>query len=419
MFRSRSVLAFAAAAFSLAYAAPQLQAQSGFSEPARFLVANNQIHMQGVIFGSGPNATLPRLRRAVNENPGIKTLVIHLVPGADDDDGALSLYRFVRNQRLNTLIASDGLAASGGVDLFCAGVNRTVEPGGTLLVHPWEDDRLGSGRNVPMNHSIHQTYRTYYRSMGIGEGFYERTLFAPLSNIRVALSNGAVAEIPDMYRLTDQELRQFNLVTQANRTQPNPPNPPNPPGMVRRGQLIGTWNFQGDAGEVEMTLNADSTMNFTVGNSFGGGSYSLAGNQLTINITGIGPVMLMLNGAGQNQLRFGDGTVWQRATTRPSPGPGPGPGPSPAPPVASIDGRWREVRQDGRVKIITIQNQRYLEREGRESVSGVVRINDEEISLPDGNGGFETFLFEIVNGNRVNFMNPSTERMTDFHWQRQ
>lgn len=413
MFRRHSILLFATTAFSLTLATPTSYAQpeadqSVFNQPAEFMFAANQIHMQGVIHGNGPNATLPRLRSITNQYPDVKTLVLHIVPGADDDDGAMSLYRFVRNQGMSTLVASDGLVASGGVDLFCAGVTRTVEPGAALLVHPWEDDVLRSGRNVAMNHPIHQSYITYYRMMGIGDEFYRRTLFAPLSTVNVPRSNGSVFEIPNMYRLTEQELQQYNLVTTPARQPGAQPGNAVAPGTILPERLIGTWKFRAPAGEVLLTLNRDSSMSFTVGSNQGGGSFALVGNQLTLNITGLDPVVMTLAGAAQNQIRMDDNTSWQRVNSQPLTGA--------TPQAPAIDGQWREVRKDGRVKFISIQNGKYTENEGADTVTGNIEINGDRISLPGGSGRFETFLFEFEGGNRVIFMDPATEQLTRFHW---
>lgn len=190
--------------------------------PAVFTIINGELHMTGTIFSQ----TVNRFHAAVAANPGVRTMVLHDVPGSDDDDAALRLYQAVRNRGMNTHVPANGIVASGGVDLFCAGVQRTAEPGSLLLVHPWEDNRLGRGDQVPLTNSIHDFYRTYYREMGIGEGFYEHTLFAPRSNVR----QGNMI-ISYMHNVTQADRVRFNVVSGST---PDLPRPVNQPGQGNR-----------------------------------------------------------------------------------------------------------------------------------------------------------------------------------------
>lgn len=48
------------------------------------------------------------------------------VDGSVDDESNLVAYKMVREAGLNTYLPSDGDIASGGVDFFIAGIERTV-----------------------------------------------------------------------------------------------------------------------------------------------------------------------------------------------------------------------------------------------------------------------------------------------------
>jgi hypothetical protein len=174
--------------------------------PAVFTPLGTELHMNGSIFPQ----TVSHFHAATLGKSQLKTLVLHDIPGSVDDDAALRLYRAIRQRGLNTHVPADGVVSSGGVDLFCAGVHRTAESGSLLLVHPWEDDRLGRGDQVPLSNPIHDFYRNYYAEMGIGKGFYELTLFAPpTTGLR------GKTGYSDMYNLTTSDRVRFRIVTTA------------------------------------------------------------------------------------------------------------------------------------------------------------------------------------------------------------
>jgi hypothetical protein len=73
--------------------------------------------------------TLNRLRDVTRANPGAKILVFNNIGGSVDDDANLIFIQAVRNAGFKTIVPSNGLVASGGTDLFLAGVERILEPG--------------------------------------------------------------------------------------------------------------------------------------------------------------------------------------------------------------------------------------------------------------------------------------------------
>ncbi len=98
-------------------------------------------------------------------------------------------------------VASDGVIASGGIDFFCAGVERVVEKGAQVGVRSWADDKVTNAALLPKDSTEHRKYIAYYGEMKMPdpEGFYFFTI------------NAAVAS--DMYYMTMDELDQFGLIS--------------------------------------------------------------------------------------------------------------------------------------------------------------------------------------------------------------
>lgn len=131
------------------------------------------LYMKGVIYSN----TLSDIRRALHENPQVTTLVMEHVPGSIDDDINLLASREIRKRNINTYVPKNGMVASGGTDMFLAGVNRAAHPTAKIGVHSWGG--FGEAATaLPKDHSEHQKYLEYYREMNIPEAFYWYTLKA-------------------------------------------------------------------------------------------------------------------------------------------------------------------------------------------------------------------------------------------------
>ena len=124
------------------------------------------------------------------------------VPGTNNSLATFDTGEFLRLKRLNTHVPGDGAIASGGTDLFIAGVIRTVETGARIGVHSWiAEDANGRaiiGSQLPRNDLQHRIFRDYYDKMGIPADFYWFALDA--------------APPTSVHWMTDGELRQFGLL---------------------------------------------------------------------------------------------------------------------------------------------------------------------------------------------------------------
>ncbi|MFT5759679.1 MAG: pimeloyl-ACP methyl ester carboxylesterase [Alteromonadaceae bacterium] len=152
---------------------------TGADETAKFTFKDNDtssdtVYMNGVI-GSD---TLTVMQELFNTYPQITTMVMQNVPGSMDDEINLLASMEIRNRGINTHIPADGMVASGGSDMFLAGVKRTIETGAKIGVHSWSDGSGKAALYYPRDHQAHVIYLDYYNAIGITTDFYWYTLVA-------------------------------------------------------------------------------------------------------------------------------------------------------------------------------------------------------------------------------------------------
>lgn len=143
------------------------------ADPSRAIVS-------GFINGKSP----ARFRRLMKANPGLSTLVMPFVPGSANDEANLELALELHALGIDTCVPSTGLIASGGVDLFLAGTQRTAPDGAQIGVHSWAAGGGVEGGELPADHPDHDLFLDYYEAIGVDEAFYWFTLkAAPSSGI--------------------------------------------------------------------------------------------------------------------------------------------------------------------------------------------------------------------------------------------
>jgi len=170
-------------------------------EAATFEVEGKTAFMYGVIDSTTPDV----VQALVDQHPEVTRIVMVDVPGSDDDPANLKASRLVREHGLTTVVPSNGVIASGGVDFFTAGKYRVVEPCAKLGVHSWDEDGPDGGiilgNEVPRDHEIHTMFLDFYREMGIPEDFYWFTLEA--------------APPQRIHWMSDEEIVLYGLVTEG------------------------------------------------------------------------------------------------------------------------------------------------------------------------------------------------------------
>lgn len=140
-----------------------------------------------------------------DENPQIHRLVLQRMPGTSDADTNLRIARDIRRRGLSTHVEKRSYIASGAVDLFLSGVQRTMDCGAKIGVHSWSyhshnnigvfsPKNLGSDRRQGVQEK-------FLREMGIDPKFYAFTRDA--------------ADADDIYVLLPKDVERFELLTEA------------------------------------------------------------------------------------------------------------------------------------------------------------------------------------------------------------
>lgn len=163
--------------------------------PMQFEVQGEKLVLHGVVFTD----TLDLLKEQLAQNPQVDTLVLANVPGSADDEYNLLLAKFVRESGLNTHVPAGGLIASGGTDLFLAGVQRSIDNQACIGVHSWADNYGEEGNLLPKDHKFHKPYLEYFKAIGISPDFYWYTLDA--------------ASADDMYWMSKAEMNRFAMTS--------------------------------------------------------------------------------------------------------------------------------------------------------------------------------------------------------------
>ena len=163
-------------------------------EITRFEVIGDEVHMHHEI----NSKTYDQFVAVHRANPGIRTIVQHDVPGSVDDETMIRLAYYVRKNGLNTKLTANSKILSGGVDLFLAGVERTVERGAVVGVHSWSDG-FREAADYPRGSPEHELNRKYVEDMLGSDEFYWFTIYA--------------APADGIHRMTVSEIERFGLVT--------------------------------------------------------------------------------------------------------------------------------------------------------------------------------------------------------------
>lgn len=135
---------------------------------------------------------------ALDANPQLQVIELGVIDGAIDTEAATYMGYAIRDLGLATRLRSNSEVYSGGVDLFLAGSDRHVEPGGVLGVHEWHNG-FGSGRDYNRGSRQHEPMRGYIEDMLGSDAFYWFTLQA--------------AAYDQLHVMTRDEMIRYGVVT--------------------------------------------------------------------------------------------------------------------------------------------------------------------------------------------------------------
>lgn len=164
------------------------------TEVTQLEVDDNKLYILGVLNGK----TFDQVQEALEKHPDIDTLVFTAMPGSVNDDAIFAMGRWLREKSLNTHLLSTSVIASGAVDLYLSGVERTAEEGAKLGVHSW-DDGSNQAADLPKDHEDHRLNASYIGAMLGSEDFYWYTIEAAPSD--------------DIHWMSPGDVERFGLLT--------------------------------------------------------------------------------------------------------------------------------------------------------------------------------------------------------------
>ena len=138
------------------------------------------------------------VRALLRDNPQVERLVFETMPGTRDVTSNYRLARSIREAGLATEVRADSRIASGAVDLFLAGTERTVACGAMIGVHSWgssgydaQDVRFDPHRSMS---------RRFLADMGVEADFYD--------------FRNRMAGAESIHWLTDAEIARWGVATE-------------------------------------------------------------------------------------------------------------------------------------------------------------------------------------------------------------
>ncbi|MCU7890364.1 MAG: hypothetical protein KZQ78_01635 [Candidatus Thiodiazotropha sp. (ex Ustalcina ferruginea)] len=139
----------------------------------------------------------------VKNHPEVMTIVEGDISGSIHDDMNMQTGRLIRKSGLSTHLLSNSDIASGAVDLFCSGNQRTMEDGAVFGVHSWSDTEEGiEAGSLPVDSPLHNAQIVYFNEMlgePIGKDFYFFTINA--------------APAGEIYYMSRSEIESFGILT--------------------------------------------------------------------------------------------------------------------------------------------------------------------------------------------------------------
>ena len=163
-------------------------------DPLDIRVVGDTAYLNGTTNGRSQTA----IRKLVRDHPQVRRLVLQQMPGTQDMTSNYRLARSVRKAGLATELEPTSRIASGAVDLFIAGTERTVACGAQIGVHSWgstgyDAQDVSWDTHRPMS-------RDFLADMGLDPDFYDFKTEA--------------AKAADIHWMTDAEMERWDVATE-------------------------------------------------------------------------------------------------------------------------------------------------------------------------------------------------------------
>lgn len=154
-------------------------ARYGAMQYGPFRVVGDRVELVGETDAMSPSW----FARVLADNPGLSRLEMIECPGTLDDRANLQLGRMIRKAGLSTHVPSHGSVRSGAVELFLAGIERSMDPGAEFAVHSWRDEYGREADDFSLDAPENRVYLDYYAEMGMApqqaRAFYAMTNSVP------------------------------------------------------------------------------------------------------------------------------------------------------------------------------------------------------------------------------------------------
>lgn len=180
-------------------------ASQDFSSTFTFDIFTVQPDEQTVIMnGEIKSRTLQDFTNLLQGHPTIQRIHIGTVPGSNDDEINFQVGVLLRQNEINTHILDNGIIASGGVDFFLAGVQRTRGENTIIGVHSWSDGNGNQATDFPIDSPEHLPNIQYYENLGYNAQWSRDFYFFTI--------NAAPAD--GIHWMTEEEIAQFEVISQ-------------------------------------------------------------------------------------------------------------------------------------------------------------------------------------------------------------
>ncbi|NQX94311.1 MAG: alpha/beta hydrolase [Erythrobacter sp.] len=154
--------------------------RTGLAQYGPFVVLNDT---RAALVGSTDGASPNHFDAMLRDFPGLRTLEMIEAPGTSNDIANLAIGRRIRANGITTHVPNGGSVRSGAVELFLAGVERTMEPGAQFAVHSWLDTYGREPDDFAPDAPANRLYLDYYEEMGMSaaraQAFYAMTNSVP------------------------------------------------------------------------------------------------------------------------------------------------------------------------------------------------------------------------------------------------
>ena len=134
----------------------------------------------------------------------IEVVFFDEAPGSDDDDANARIGRRIHDLNLDTHIIDNGIIASGAVDLFLAGRNRTRGYNTSIGVNAWADSNGNEATDFPEDSSVHDFYIDYYLRIGMSNQLANDFYFFTIN----------AADSDNLYFMNENEIQLYQIFTE-------------------------------------------------------------------------------------------------------------------------------------------------------------------------------------------------------------